>query len=476
MPRRSLHRTRVFSPATLIFALLFGAANAAIWFHRQSTDDWASLWIAGEMVTRGDTHLLYDIWELDFSRWTSRVWDAYVEGNPNYNFPHPFVHIPLVAWFTSLLTQIMSYGTSEVLLTFAQGFCLVTLIASAYTLWFKKPMRLPHLAAATAVMWLTAAFQLSSSIGQTTPLILAAIAYGLAMAAYRPLLSGFFLGLAAAIKLTPLSLLVPLGLFRGTRRAGAMTAATAGAVVLLSLALAGPEVFQEWMSTLSWLNSSGIVDTVNQSFVSVFLEPSTETAVQLGKRTEELHVPIVTDIPTWITTVPRAITVVGLIGVCWAALRNRERAFEILSVGGFTLATLTAGIMWTHYLIIVVLPIMGTLALTPRHRIKIVYPALALFTAPLLPPFAQESPFYVPWLGLVSLSLHLILFLLVVGAPRTHRPTFTPRRPRRKRGAARAFHSQQLDLRQPDLRQPDVPEPGAPEGQLKTDRIERISS
>ncbi|KQB83129.1 glycosyltransferase family 87 protein [Corynebacterium oculi] len=430
MPRRSLHRTRVFSPATLIFALLFGVANAAIWFHRQSTDDWASLWIAGEMVTRGDTHLLYDIWEKDFSRWTARVWDAYVEGNPNYNFPHPFVHIPLVAWFTALLTQIMSYGTSEVILTFAQGFCLVTLVASAYTLWFKKPMRLPHLAAATTVLWLTAAFQLSSSIGQTTPLILAAIAYGLAMAAHRPVLSGFVLGIAAAIKLTPLSLLIPLGMFRETRRAAVVTAATAASIVGLSLILAGRDVFGEWMSTLSWLNSSGLVDTVNQSFVSVLLEPSTETTMQIGKRIEELHVPIVADIPLWITAISRGTTLVGLAGVCWAALRNRERAFEILSVGGFTLATLTAGIMWTHYLIIVALPIMGTLALTPRNRVRIVYPALALFTALLLPPFAQESPFYVPWLGLVSLSLHLILFLLVAGAPRTHRAAPRPTRRR----------------------------------------------
>ncbi|WPF65806.1 MULTISPECIES: glycosyltransferase family 87 protein [unclassified Corynebacterium] len=448
MPRRSLHRTRVFSPATLVFALLFGVANAAIWFHRQSTDDWASLWIAGEMVVRGDTHLLYDIWEKDFSRWTERVWLAYVEDNPNYNFPHPFVHIPLVAWFTSLLTQIMSYGTSEVLLTFAQGFCLVTLVASAYTLWFKRPMRLPHLAAATAVLWLTAAFQLSSSIGQTTPLILAAIAYGLAMAAHRPLLSGFVLGIAAAIKLTPLSLLVPLIIFRGTRRAALVTAATAASIVLLSLLLAGPDVFQEWMSTLSWLNSSGIVDTVNQSFTSVLLEPTTETTMQMGKRTEELHVPIVADIPLWITAISRGATIVGLIGVCWAALRNRERAFEILSVGGFTLATLTAGIMWTHYLIIVALPIMGTLALTPRHRIKVVYPALALFTALLLPPFAQESPFYVPWLGLVSLSLHLILFLVVVGAPRTRRNAPRAARRRRKTPPAAAIptpDSQQID-------------------------------
>ncbi|MBC3185661.1 DUF2029 domain-containing protein [Corynebacterium sp. zg-331] len=419
MPRSPLHRIRVFSPTTLAFAFLFGVANAALWFHRQTTDDWASLWIAGEMVTRGDTHLLYDIWEKDFSRWTSRVWDAYVEGNDDYRFPHPFVHIPFVAWFISPFTRIMSYDASQALLTFAQGFCLVTLVASAYTLWFKKSMRLPHLAAATSLLWLTAAFQLSSSIGQTTPLILAAVAYGLAMAASRPRLSGFILGIAAAIKLTPLSLLIPLSIFRPTRRAGAVTAVTAASIVMLSWLLAGKEVFQEWMHTLTWLGSSGIVDKVNQSFVSVLLEPSTQHSIQMGKRTEELFVPIVADVPAWITTIPRAITVAGLIGVCWAALRNRARAFEILSVGGFTLATLTAGIMWTHYLIIVALPIMGTLALTPRHRARIVYPALALCTALLLPPFAQESPFYVPWLGLVSLSLHLVLFLLVAGAPRT---------------------------------------------------------
>ncbi|MDP9852730.1 glycosyltransferase family 87 protein [Corynebacterium lowii] len=405
----------------MLFALLFGVVNAAMWFQRQSTDDWASLWIAGEMVVRGDTHLLYDIWEKDFSRWTERVWVSYIEDNDNYTFPHPFVHIPLVAWFTSILTRIMSYGTAEVILTFAQGFCLVVLVASSYTLWFKKPMRLPYLAAATLLLWLTAAFQLSSNIGQTTPLILAAIAYGLAMAAHRPRISGIVLGIAAAIKLTPLSLILPLGMFRSTRRTAFITALTAAIMVGLSFFLGGAAVFQEWMHTLGWLNSRGIVDKVNQSFVSVFLEPSVDRTVQLGKRTEDLFVPIVEDIPTWIAVIPRVVTVLGLIGVCWAALRNRARAFEILSVGGFTVATLTASILWTHYLIIVALPIMGTLAFTPRHRAKYVYPALALFTALLLPPLAQESPFYVQWLGLVSLTLHLILFLLVVGAPRTSR-------------------------------------------------------
>lgn len=437
MPRRSLHRIRVFSPVTLVFAFFFGAANAAVWFRSQSTDDWASLWIAGEMVVRGDTHLLYDIWEKDFSRWTTRVWNAYVENNADYRFPHPYVHIPFVAWFVSLLTRVMSYGTSEVILTFAQGFCLVTLVASAYTLWFKKTMRLPHLAAATVVLWLTAAFQLSSDIGQTTPLILAAIAYGLAMAAHRPALSGFVLGIAAAIKLTPLSLLLPLGMFRATRRTGVVTALTAASIVALSFFLGGRAVFGEWVHTLTWLNGSGIVDKVNQSFVSVFLESSVDRTLQIGKRTEELFVPIVEDIPAWIPWVPRMVTVVGLAGVCWAALRNRERAFEILSVGGFTLATLTASIMWTHYLIIVALPIMGTLAHTPRHRAPAVYTALVLLTALLLPPLAQESPFYVPWLGLVSLSLHLALFLLVVGAPRTRcRSPHRHHRPRDLRGAA----------------------------------------
>lgn len=402
---------RVMSGPAVAFATLVGALNALLWHGHQYPDDWASLWIGGMLVRDGRTDWLYDVWEGDFARWTERVWDAYVVGNPDFTFPHPYLYIPVVAWAVAGLQSFMSYQFSVLALTFAQGFCLVVLVASAWRLWFRRVAPLPQLAGATVAVWLTAAFQFSSHIGQTTPLILAGVAYGMAAAYRRPLVAGVILGIVGAIKLTPLVLVVVLAISARTRLTALVTALTAVAMAGVSWLLAGSAVMRTWIDTLRWLSGAGIVEPVNQAFTSVFLEPGIV-------RNKDQLVPIVTDMDPWMSLVPQLVAVVLGLGVVAAAWRNPLRAPEILGVGLFCVATLTADILWTHYLIVAVLPTVGILALCWRRHRTVVWSVLAAAWVALYPPVAQYTgvapgDFFVVWGGLASLSTICVLFVVV---------------------------------------------------------------
>lgn len=406
----------VFSPVTLLFAVGVGVITAVAWGPLRFHDDWASLWIAGEIVRDGRTDILYDIAPGDFGTWGSDVASGYVLGNEEFSYPHPFVHIPGVAFLMSVVVRVITLGASHVIVNWCLGFSLVTLVASAFRLFFRRPITLAVLAPATLLAWVSAVFQSSISLGQTSPMVFAGVAYALAASRTRPTLAGVILGLVAALKLTPLALIVVFLFFPARRTAGVIAAGTTTIAAILSIAVGGWALFREWLGMLHSLSQTAPVSFINQSLASVLLA---DEATETGADGRPVIVSLVSDIPGWLPLLTLAITAALLLVTVLAALRNRKHGFAIICVGGFGTAILTAKILWTHYLLYLVLPVVGIAALTPRRARG---PVATLTCAALLlwyRPFDHDTGFFPDWMGLVSFAIVLLTFLGVAAATTT---------------------------------------------------------
>lgn len=122
-------------------------------------------------------------------------------------FTHPFVQNPLFAKALGAISHVMSFETSGAWLLFLSGMAVVVLVAASYHLWFRSTMPWGIAALVTACVLALPTTLNSFWIGQTTPLIVAGVAYGLAASRTRPWLAGIVLGVVASIKLTPYALI-----------------------------------------------------------------------------------------------------------------------------------------------------------------------------------------------------------------------------------------------------------------------------
>lgn len=425
------NQKRIMSPALWVLAGLVGLVNLFIWHNHQQTDDWSALWVAGLIAHGGDSDSLYQILPEDFARWYGPVWEHYsrlVDGAA----PHPFIHIPIVAYFLGALSTFMSYPFSVGLLTFLQGASLLLLVAGSYFLWMHKTLPTRYALPAVFATWLTPAAQMSAHIGQTTPLIFAALVCGLAIARERPILAGALLGIAGAIKLTPLALVVPLLLYSRTRRTAAWMTGWAAAMFGSSL-IGGTGVFAEWVRTLRWINSAAIVDKVNQGFSAVIL-------LRSRNYDGEFFAPIDTNVPLWVAWTPRLIGLLLIIALMWAAWLKPRYGFETLSIGFLAVATLTSNILWDHYLLLAVPVLLGIYAMTKPRFTPIqqwLLVAAALATAILYPPGSRtigysQTGLIISYAGLLGLFL-LTLIFIAASYTATQVPEPKPLNPARKR-------------------------------------------
>lgn len=93
------------------------------------------------------------------------------------------------------------------------------------------------------------------------------------------------------------------------------------------------------------------------------------------------------------SVVPRVLTVVLLALVVYTAWRSQE-TWKIASVGTITVLTATGGILWNHYVLIAVLPLLGVLA-RGSERATCVVSILVILA---FPPLAKgDSYLWFPW-------------------------------------------------------------------------------
>lgn len=358
------HRTPTLPPAPLLtpagwlITAVWSILAGLFWFPRAAGDDWASLWIGGRLIARGDWEQAYAVTPNDFAHHGSPVWDAIVAEETSAPFAHPFVHNPGVGVAMSGISRVLSFDTSLLLITIASAFAIPVLVAAAYHFWTRATLSLPVLAAASFFVWMTVPVVISRVVGQTTPMIIAACVVAMAVATHRPWLAGVLLAAAACIKITPVVLIAGMIVLPATRRAGVRAAALL--VVLIAAQLVSmPEQFRLWAQTLGGVRSAFLVAPMNATLGSV---------IYADYRTEE-GVAIVRDVSRVLPvagTLLLVVVVVALFAIRW--LRTGVfpgRVFLALCLLG---PMAVSQVLWLHYSIALVLPLVGMLVAGTRAR------------------------------------------------------------------------------------------------------------
>lgn len=266
----------------------------------------------------GQSAHLYDRNSVDFS---AIVGDAWINAAQEVNapFPHPFVQNPLFAAALSHLTGIMSFDASVLWLLFFSGAAVVIFIAASYHLWFNSTMSWGIAAVVAVVVLAIPATMNSLWLGQTTPLIVAGVAYGLAASRKRPWLAGIVLGLVASIKLTPYALIFVMLFFAYRRRAALWALGTTAVLVALMFVTVEVSVIADWIDRVSEVSDGVLVGSVNHSI-------SSSLAQDLGDPTKAVSV--VQDYPASVKLIPIGMAVAVALLTTAIALWNRKHRFE----------------------------------------------------------------------------------------------------------------------------------------------------
>lgn len=349
----STKRPSVMTWPLMLVSLVAGYITMLVWKDRDQPDDWASLWVGGVVVDKGQIDHLYDHDPVDFSAMSGEAWLTAAQ-DVSAPFPHPFVQNPLFAQVLSYLTKVMTFDTSVLWLLFGSGAAVVVIIAAAYYLWFNRSMPW-GIAALVAVVVLSLPTTINSLwLGQTTPLIVAGVMYGLAASRTRPWLAGIILGIVASVKLTPYALIVVMLFFAYRRRAALWSLGTTAVLVALMFISVDMSVISTWLERLDDISSSVLVGAANQSLASTL-------ASDLG--IPEIAVSMVRDYPSSVKLIPPGIAIVVTILATAVAWWNPVYRFQLLITSAWMIATAFSSIVWTHYMIVLVAPVMGLIAM-----------------------------------------------------------------------------------------------------------------
>ena len=406
-----------------VLGLLVGLLTQLVWHGPRENGDWAALWIAGKLLRQGDDPHIYDYAPDDFAAWAGPFWQPFAHQDITSASPHPFVQAPFVAQMAEALTFVMSFRTSVFFLTVASGWALVVLIASAFYVWFHRPIPLGVLAGVTMVVWLSTPFQWSITLGQTTPLVTAGIAYSIAAARHRPWSAGVVLGLVSVIKLTPLALIPLMVLFRRSRRTSLVAIATTALCFGFSLLTVGWSLHEIWRARIHMFSTFKVIAPTSQTFVSIMKRHLIDEG--------PAGAPIIQETPGWMVVTPMMLAAVIGRMLAIAADQCRGRSFEIIMVGVTCAVTCFSGFVWTHYFIIAVLPAFGVFALAARRRWAVA--CIATISVLYFPPlsdvisaehdnrFFTQANFYIPGGALMATVIMLFMLAAAVVVPARRR-------------------------------------------------------
>ena len=323
--------------------------------------DFQTYWLAGRRLLDGEAGRLYE------------AGGGAAAGLPLTLAAEEFKNLPLVAWGFAPLAAY-DYLLAKRL------FWWILLAALLGTAWligtrllparFGSPGRRALLAA--AALALAAPAHVSLRHGQTTPLVLLAVAAWMAARAPRPAAGGLALAAATLVKIPTLALPL-LDALEGRRRTIAAWAGATAAAAALSLALFGPALHATWGRSL--LSNAGTVMTGhnNQSAAAVAARLAGESRTR--DWTPRLRTPAEGVVGAGLV----ALALAPAAGIVLRAAHRRVRPDgELLAFPLLAGAIVSLPVAWDHYLLLLAPPAAALLAALDRRDLLVRPVRLAL--------------------------------------------------------------------------------------------------
>ncbi len=351
-------RSRRRNLGVALVLLAFTALGIARHLHMYG-EDLASSYVGCRLLAAGEGDHLYSRSAVNFSKVADPVWDdmARRTGYQMIVLLHPYVQTPLWAYSLEPVCTRMDFRH------FCDWYMIFFMLSTSGTIWLVARYWTPALFHPGWIVlvyfcfYRSEPFKYAIFLSQTHILYLFMTVLALILAERRrPVGAGVLLALAAAVKITPGFLLLYWLL---TRRYKAAFWFVASSVVLVALTflLLGSGMMHAYLQSLSQNSNVLLLAFNNQSF------PAWLVGLRSPK-TEALHW-YIHQMPVGVKVLSLSLGVTSTIAGGWLDRRTEkvgrpdERVREPYgAVFAMLGATIFAPIAWTHYFILLVIPVM----------------------------------------------------------------------------------------------------------------------
>lgn len=372
-----------------IVAVLALFVGIGFWYYGDMEgQDLASSFVGSRLLAQGQAQHLFSYDSQDFSEiGDDDTWIDVAQLGGFNGFLHPYVQTPLWAYMLQPLATRVNF------LAFNYIFTFLTMLSFAGTIWLAARYWAPSFfnpVAIVLVLVLLAGsqpFQYAMFLNQTHMLLVFLTVAALVLAERNwPVAAGLLLAYAAAIKITP-GLLVVYWLMTRRWKAAGSAVVWSGVLWLLTTAAVGHSLMQAYSENLQRISRVLLVSQNNQSFaawlMARFYSPDEVWDITIYR------------LPT-ILRLSSSVLMLGFTALGgWLDWRRRQQ--QVASAGtplgamiAIVAATIFAPIAWTHYAVLLFVPLMLLTQVNRDLRLWWVWVLLAAALAMNYPPLATD--------------------------------------------------------------------------------------
>lgn len=366
--------------------------------------DLSSLYFAGHFYAQGDWAGVYasrtGFFGADYPEsWAALAAEYGQEGVQQFPFVYPPIWAALVAPVTRWLGPQAFFDA-----VYVWHIGLMAFVAPVLAYRIMRPaIGFGAFAAITVVLLATSVISIQAlyqNQQQITVTVLVLLAFE-RLSAGRPVAAGIALGLGAAMKLSPLALLI---VFLAERhyRAALWCVCTAGVIGLVSLAVAGWQMHMSFLSSIRDLSGQLVVYNLNVSLKAALFQiwELLNGRSMPAARDQMLVLPA----EAWLGPVKAAVLFAALGWIAWVT-RNADAGLRLRNrfVAAMLVITLCAPLSWTHHYL-------GVLFVLPALA-GLVAPRLATLVLLSFGVVLADKTFYLSngWLAPYDLTIPIVI-------------------------------------------------------------------
>ena len=366
-PRPDLGRTNAI---LLAFLVVLGCLA----FRHEMGEDLASSYVGCRLITTGQAAHLYSFDPVSFDEiGNDDTWQAAADSTGYTGALHPYVQTPLWAYSLQPLCKHVNWTG------FFRVFTWLTMLSLAGSLWlvakYWTPSFFNPIALSVVVgLWvLSQPFQYAAFLMQTHMLLIFLTVAGLILAERDHWISaGAFVACAAAVKVTPVLLVIYWLL---TKRWKAAVSMLIWSAILwgVTVAAVGHTVTDVYLADLRRISRVLIIPMNNQSFAAWLMAPHYPADEMF-----DVHEFV---LPNSVRLVSSALMLVFTVAGGLLDRARLKRAHHFAPLGAIIAlmaATVFAPIAWTHYSVILVMPLMMIVHENRRPRSKLIWSMAAV--------------------------------------------------------------------------------------------------
>ena len=355
-----MHKNRLTLLILSIFVVILIAK-----YHREPAYDLTSSYLGSRLFVMGQTSHLYSQDSRSFNKVFDPVWKEALVGrglNEDFYYP-PYVQTPLWGYLLQPLTRVTSFPAFKTVFLVIISLCLagvIWLTARYWTTNLFNPLGM-FLVCAGCLGLYTLRYSMELMQTHIIFLFLAVLAVVWARTG-KPVLAGVVLALAAAVKITP-GLILIYWLFTRQRKAAISFVISSVALLTITIALTGIGLVKDYFASMSRISHILLVAWNNQSLASWWLGRSFSKV--------EIYDWHSFPLPASVKFVSLALLVASAVAGGWLDRRLMTARPDAPPYGAvFTMigATVFTPIAWSHYYILLIVPLMLLIDETVRRR------------------------------------------------------------------------------------------------------------